>query len=41
VRSRHAATAVTLTGRVIVSNMGSRWIIFYPDGTVDPDNDAD
>ena len=39
-RGRHAATAVTLTGRVIVSNMGSRWIIFYPDGTVDPDNDA-
>jgi hypothetical protein len=29
-RGRHAATAVTLTGRVIVSNMGSRWIIFTP-----------
>ena len=40
-RGRHAATAVTLTGQVIVSNMGSRWIIFYPDGTVNPDNDAD
>jgi hypothetical protein len=40
-RDSHAATAVVLTGRVIVSNMGSRWIIFYPDGVVDPDNDAD
>jgi hypothetical protein len=40
-RDSHAATAATLTGRVIVSNMGSRWIIFYPDGVVAPDNDAD
>jgi hypothetical protein len=40
-RDSHAATAVALTGRVIVSNMGSRWIIFYPDGVGDPDNDAD
>ena len=40
-RDSHAATAVALTGRVIVSNTGSRWIIFYPDGVVDPDNDAD
>jgi hypothetical protein len=41
VRDSHAATAAVLTGRVIVSNMESRWIIFYPDGVVDPDNDAD
>jgi hypothetical protein len=40
-RDNHAATAVVLTGRVMVSNMGSRWIIFYPDGVIDPDNDAD
>jgi hypothetical protein len=41
VRDSHAATAVVLTGRVIVSNVGGRWIIFYPDGVDDPDNDAD
>lgn len=40
-RDRHAATAVVMTGRVIVANTGSRWIIFYPDGVVDPGNDAD
>jgi hypothetical protein len=40
-RDSHAAPAAVLTGRVIVSNMPSRWIIFYPDGVVDPDNDAD
>lgn len=40
-RERHAATADVVTGRVIVSNMNSRWIIFYPDGVGDPDNDAD
>jgi hypothetical protein len=40
-RDSHAATAEVLTGRVIVSNMASRWIVFYPDGVVDPDNDAD
>jgi hypothetical protein len=40
-RDSHAATAVTLTGRVVVSNTGSRWIIFYPDGVAGPTNDAD
>ena len=40
-RATHAAPAASLTGRVIVSNQESRWIIFYPDGVVDPDNDAD
>jgi len=40
-RARHAATAVVLTGTVIMSNEGSRFIIFYPDGVVDPPNDAD
>jgi hypothetical protein len=40
-RDSHAATAAVLTGRVIVSNVESRWIIFYPDGVTDPDNDAD
>jgi hypothetical protein len=40
-RHSHAATAAVLTGRVIVSNVESRWIIFYPDGVTDPDNDAD
>jgi len=40
-RDSHAAPAAVLTGRVIVFNMPSRWIIFYPDGVVDPDNDAD
>jgi hypothetical protein len=40
-RATHAAPAATLTGRVIVSNQEGRWIIFYPDGVVDPDNDAD
>ena len=39
-RDSHAAPAVVLTGRVIVTNVPSRWIIFYPDGVVDPDNDA-
>jgi hypothetical protein len=40
-RDSHAASALALTGRVIVSNVGSRSIIFYPEGVVDPDNDAD
>jgi hypothetical protein len=40
-RDTHAAPAAVLAGRVIVSNVPSRWIIFYPDGVVDPDNDAD
>jgi hypothetical protein len=37
----HSATDVVLTGTVVMSNMEQRWIIFYPDGLVDPDNDAD
>ena len=40
-RDSHAVPAAVLTGRVVVSNMPSRWIIFYPDGVVDPDNDSD
>lgn len=40
-RGRHAATAEVLTGTVILSNEGSRFVIFYPDGIVDPPNDAD
>jgi hypothetical protein len=40
-RDSNAAKAVMLTGRVIVSNTDSRWIVFYPDGVNDPDNDAD
>lgn len=40
-RARHAATAEVLVGTVMMSNEGSGWIIFYPDGVVDPANDAD
>jgi hypothetical protein len=40
-RDSHAAKAVMLPGRVIVSKTDSRWIVFYPDGVDHPDNDAD
>jgi hypothetical protein len=37
-RARHTATAKVLVGTVVMSKEGSRWIIFYPDGAVRPQN---